>query len=150
MIMPGPLRGSTMLFGQVGSVYLVVHSEMPPSDADWDAWLQEMAREASMLHAMLIYTEGGGPDARQRRRTAEMWRRHPRIPPIAVVTTSPIARAMITALNYFLSKPIRGYTPSEVEEALGEHLKVPVEEHANVRRAVYWALDALRTTTNSP
>jgi hypothetical protein len=137
-------RGSTMRYGRVGSIYVVVHGALPPSNVDWEGWLDHVNREVPMFTGMLVYTEGGGPDAGQRRKTAEMWARQARMPAIAVVTRSSVVRLMVTALNYFLSRPIRGYAPGEIGEALSEHLKVAPGDREEILVAVAVALRSLQ------
>lgn len=146
MATPSTFRGSTMWFGRVGSIYLVVHPEQAPSSLDWDEWLKDIEREAPSIDGVLVYTEGGGPDARQRKLTAEMWERRGYMPPVALVSGSPLVRVIVTALNYFLSNPIRAYPPSDLEAALALHLKVPRVEHTEIRRAISSALGRLQTS----
>jgi hypothetical protein len=137
-------RGSTMRYGRVGSIYVVVHGALPPSNVDWEGWLDHVSREVPMFTGMLVHTEGGGPDAGQRQKTAEMWARHARMPSIAVVTRSPVVRLMVTALNYFLSRPIRAYAPAAIDEALSEHLKVAPGDREEIRLAIGVAMRSLQ------
>jgi len=144
-----PLRGSTMQFGRVGSIYVCVHPSTPPSSGEWDTWLEDVEREVPTLSGALVYTEGGGPDARQRKETAAMWNRQARSLPIAVVTKSPVVRGMLTALNFFLSRPLRGYAPEQLDEALTEYLKVAPEQQAELRRVVAAALANLHVAARA-
>src|SRR5262245_24711433 len=112
------LHGQSMFYGRVGDVYVCLHPATPPSKADWDDWMVDMEREAPTVRGLLVWTEGGGPDAGQRKRTAEMWNRMKKMPPIAIVTGAAVVRTMITALNFFMSRPMKGFAPTEIDRAL--------------------------------
>src|SRR5690349_230705 len=130
---PELLRGSTMKFGRVGRAYVCIHPDLAPSDADWKALMADVEQQARQISGLFVYAaEGGGPNAVHRKQIIEMWARVGRPPPIAVVASSPAVRAMITAINYFLPRPIREFSLDAMGEAL-EYVGVPPSEHPLLR-----------------
>ena len=130
------LHGSTMSFGRVGRTYVCVHWTLAPSDADWKAFIADIESQAALIAGLFVYSlDGAGPNAMQRKQVAEMWARVGRPPAIAVVTKSPAVQAMITALNYFLARPIQRFSPEAVDTAL-DFVRVPDPERAVIRALI--------------
>ena len=98
---------------QYGRFNVAAHSDAPPPDDEWDAVL-EMYRTQRSLR-VLVYTESGAPTAAQRVRLNAVLKG--REFAVAVLTSSPLARAAGAALRWFRPE-IRIFSPGELEAAL--------------------------------
>ena len=117
----------------VRDVVIYVHGAVAPSDTEWEAVL-DVYRQAAFPSRLrtLVYTEGGAPNPKQRARlSAEAFAGKA---PIAVLTTSALARAAGIALGWFNPR-IRIYGPGQIDRAL-DHLLVPTEDRGAVREAL--------------
>jgi len=123
-------------FGKSGQTLVVVHSAETPTDAEWDAWVERMAQRD--YKNILISSLGGGPNARQRRKTNKFWQ-NTQIPRFALVTTSRFVLAVVKAFNWFLDDQLKPFPPSQMREAL-DYIEVPESE----RDALILATDTLR------
>ena len=103
----------------VGGYFVCVHSNLAPSVPEWTEVLRAL-REHRDLGSLriLVYTEGGAPNAAQRADLSALLAS--RNVPIAVITTSVIARAAGTALTW-LNPGFRVFPPTDFDKAL-EHL----------------------------
>ena len=102
---------------------VVVHSEQPPSDADWNTSLDEFASKP-LVTRVLVYTAGGVPNTQQRvRLTAELTSRNALI---AVLTESALGRAVGIALRIFRPE-IRTFGPDELAQAFDYLAATPSE-----------------------
>jgi hypothetical protein len=137
------LKGRTMKYAQVGRTYVTFHGAVEPSKNDWNDWLADLEKNAPNLDGVFVFTGGGGPNALQRKQTINMWSRQARVPPIAVVFTNPVVRTMATAMNYFMSRPIRMFSPAEIDDALEKYLALSPADLSAVRAlmpaALAWA-----------
>lgn len=106
-----------LVYERTGSLYVAVHGLMPPSDADWDRYLQEVERTASQTHGYVVYSAGAAPSSEQRRRLYEVWRRVVRPPPVAVVSSAPAARMAAKGYNLLSDHPLRMLLPHDLEDA---------------------------------
>lgn len=100
------------------------HDNLHPTDREWDALLP-LIRGAS---GALVYTTGGGPSSTQRKRAAEHGLTALRS---AVLTTSTIARGVVTAFAWIGATDTRAFTPDQIDEALA-FLKVSPAERSEV------------------
>src|SRR5687767_3375736 len=94
------IRSDTMVVGFVGRYVVFVHGKAAPGDDEWEQSLSfyREAPDARQVRA-LVYTEGGAPNAAQRAKLNAVL--GGRKLPIAVLTTSSIARAAGTAISWF-------------------------------------------------
>jgi hypothetical protein len=114
--------------------YLVfVHAEHPPEDEEWTEMLA-LFRKAFDIRRLkvLVYTAGGAPNARQRAQLNQVLE-HIR-PPVAVVTTSMVARAAGTAIAWF-TPTLRVFSPDDSERAF-DHIDATELERKLLRRAL--------------
>ncbi len=125
-----------MLCTIVDGVAIGVHTEAPPSDAEWAAWF-DMCHGAETLRGALVVTDGGGPNASQRARIMTEGR-HVASLPRAVVTRSVAARCIVTAIGWF-GKDIRAFAPTGLQEAMS-YLGIDTE----ARHRVVYELASLR------
>jgi hypothetical protein len=102
----------------VGHTLVVVHGVRHPSDGDWAIYLDTLRQNWAEIRAQLIVTDGGSPTSAQRKASLEIaagqW---DRTPPTAVVTSSILARGVVTALSWFMKDRIRAFAQAELDEA---------------------------------
>jgi hypothetical protein len=95
----------TMLFGECGGVLLCVHNSEPPRPDEWDAYVEYCVRLPTTCNKTLVVTEGGGPDAAQRRALHERYLAKQKAENkeylVAVMTDSALVRGIVKALNWF-------------------------------------------------
>jgi hypothetical protein len=106
-----------MSFRFVEHILVEVHLAADPSDAEWDAFLDTGNdwMKGGELHGCLVLTEGGSPNAKQRKKMVDI----PGVTekPVAVVTHSLVARGAVTALSW-LGHKIRSFAPDELDDAM--------------------------------
>ena len=109
----------TLSMTKLRGLYLVVHPRISPSDSDWDALisfhgkdLRAMPRDHEVK--VLVYSEGGGPNAAQRRRMIQFL--EARRSTTAVLTASTAVRAIVTAFSWFRTD-IRAFAPHDIAGA---------------------------------
>ena len=109
----------TIAFTEVDELLILCYLRDSPSDAEWSVWLE---RSKPMKHrALLISTEGGAPNARQRARVAtEIGQGVAQRPPVALLTDSLVIRSVMTAFSWVLGSahPIRAFPREGVDTAL--------------------------------
>lgn len=117
----GPMTNvAVQLVGRVG---VAVNNATSPSADDWDAYLA-MAGEGMKLAGglarfkQLVVTDGGGPNAAQRKATMDLASRYgdPSTMKIAAVSNNIGVRGMVTAFNW-VGAPIRAFSPTQLGEA---------------------------------
>lgn len=118
---------------QVGDTHIVcaLHSKRSPSDAEWDEYLghvrdaRELTRGGISAVNAVVVTDGGAPDAAQRKRLADVVRGWE--PLAAVISESLLVRGVVTALAW-LGMSVRFFPVNEVSAALS-WAAVPESEH---------------------
>jgi hypothetical protein len=120
---------------------IIVHDDKTPSASDWQRWLEACLETRDQLHGLLVYSQGGGPDAGQRSQLLEIIKDGRVKYPTAILTPSTLMRAMITALNWFLPSAARAevFAPTQLERAF-DHLRVPEATRAALRSGLGRAL----------
>jgi hypothetical protein len=98
------------------------HTDRPPTDAEWRRVLDEYRRRHSAMDSVrvLVYAEGGAPNARQRAALNEITVGTKLR--VAILTSSPISRAVGTAMSWF-NHLFRVFGAQDLERALN-HLQV--------------------------
>lgn len=117
----------------IDRLFLVAYGTRNPTNAEWDAYLDLVDRHGVTRTQQLIYTDGGEPNAHQRRELNELLRG--RQVPVAVVSTSVRVRGTVTLLSWFNHK-IRAFPPSAVKDALA-YLEIPEMRHKMIELELY-------------
>ena len=101
-----------MLFEFDNGLLLTVHGEGAPTDSEWNAYADCAIRNAASTRCIIILSEGGGPNAKQRQRIARA--DAVKTLPTLVMSTSSLVRGMVTALGW-LGKSIKACAPADAE-----------------------------------
>ncbi len=114
----------------------MVHGSVPPTNADWEAYLDALEAMRSKTDAiedagLLVVTDGSNPSASQRE---AMNRRFPIKIRVAVVTASVVARGAVTIFSWF-NPLIRAFTPTDFGDAL-KYLGVDPSRYVEIRGRV--------------
>lgn len=127
-------------FGKVDELMVIVHNKLPPSDDEWNAWLEFNLRHVSPGTSLkcLVVTEGGAPTATQRLTMNEKLTAHfggnANAFRGAIVTASSFVRGVVTALSWF-NPGYCAFSPAHMNDAL-VYLEVPEQFHEEVRSLV--------------
>lgn len=120
-----------MAYARCGSHVLLVHGEQTPSDAEWAAYLADLARWIGDQAGLLIFTDGGGPTSAQRRALREVVQAADGADtPTAVVSSNRLVRGIVIAISLFAPR-IRVFTPEALGAALA-HVGVTPDERDEV------------------
>jgi len=119
-----------MAFKVIDRLFLVAYGTEDPSDAEWAIYLRDIERHGIERTLQLIYTEGSGPSATQRRDLKELL--DGRAVPVAVMSSSAAVRGMVTAMSWFNTK-IRAFAPADLGEALA-YLEIPTSRAELIER----------------
>ena len=123
-------------FTRVGNISVVVHSGVNPLPVEWDSMIADMQTFRATMKGILVYTEGGSPNATQRKQLRDVLSPETREPALTTVfTTSVVARMAVTAFNLFFGNRMRAIDPSAYEEGL-THLGVPKKEWPALMKAL--------------
>jgi hypothetical protein len=113
----------TMLFRFVDGVLVGAHNARNPTVDEWRRHCEVIERLRHETRGVLIYTEGGGPDSKQRELLYLALLGLPP-PPTAILTASAFVRGIITSLNWFFKgQQLAAFAPSNFDGAL-RHLEV--------------------------
>jgi hypothetical protein len=123
----------TMVFGVIGDVYICMHRPgVKPSASDWTAFVKDLEIKAKNYRVGLTYASNVGPSSLQRQELADMWERVGDVFPCVVLTDDLLVRGIITAINWFLSKPLRGMSTQEIDAAC-DYLMIRRGDRAPIR-----------------
>jgi hypothetical protein len=119
-----PELAMTTLVQREFMVILWLHTQVNPPETEWNAAVSRLfqLRDARHLTAelmrQLIITDGGAPNAVQRKHLIEFYSGAPsKMGVITTVLSNPIKRGVATALSW-LNPAIRFYEPPEMARAL--------------------------------
>ena len=120
----------SMVHHYADDVFVLVHNKQSPKDAEWDAYIDDLKRQASRADCIktLVFTEGGNPDGYQRKRLNDVLAGRPTL--AAVMTHSFLARAVVGTLAVFNPR-IRAFSPDDAGLALA-YLKIPMSQYGAV------------------
>jgi hypothetical protein len=126
----------TMNLELVGPTLITTLGRHAPSDGDCRQWLAVISEHVRVATGVVVYTQGGLPNGRQRRSIALMRRvLTPHFPPIAVVSPLLTVRAVVTILACAHDERVRAFEPAVFNEAL-RYLGAPVADTQRIRDAV--------------
>ena len=116
-------------FAAHGRVFLLVHGTDAPSDAAWERYVEALMRADRKDGALkiLVFTEGGSPNAGQRARLETTTRKGDLT---AVVSGAAFPR-FVVSLIALMNRGIRSFAPADVAGAL-DFLGLSQEERAAV------------------
>jgi hypothetical protein len=114
------------------TVALCVHSTEPVPQPEWDAMIAQLTRRAadpafdSEHLRMLVISDGGAPDARQRAQLADIWAgRASKLAIVVPAMSKPEKQGVITALGW-LNPAVGLFNPPLMLDAL-RHLDIEDE-----------------------
>jgi hypothetical protein len=119
-----------------GRVIVVAHTAAAPSLEEWSGYAREVEALLSRSNPddvrTVVFTDGGGPDAEQRRKLTEV--RGWNVVRVAVVTQSLAVRGIVTAFSWFNPR-IKAFLPVAVGAAF-RYLGLSPDEESKVWAAV--------------
>jgi hypothetical protein len=109
-----------MAWSTYGDLLLLAHDEHRPTDDEWRSWLRAYETRSPRIRGVLVRSLGGGPSSSQRKELVEAMEAQTIRTPTAILTSSAIARGVLTALSWFLSaeRLPRTFTLDDVVAAL--------------------------------
>jgi len=136
-----------MVFELTSGGYLViVHTFQEPSKEAWDRYVALCKEKKSEIRGFAVFTQGGGPDAKQRATAGEIWMDDlGKLPPTTVMTSSRLVRGIVTAMNWAGAKNVRAFPPHQTHDGL-RHLGVPNEHVGEVLFCANRLLKQLNST----
>jgi hypothetical protein len=117
-----------------GSVFVIVHGPKSPTDAEYRATVQAYGKHLGRFRSILIHSDGGAPNPAQRKQTTDFWEGKS-LPRTAIMTSSSIARGVMTALNWFFPQKLKAVKDGDFRTAF-EFLEVPFAEWAPAEQTV--------------
>jgi hypothetical protein len=91
----------TMAFKNCGSVLLCVHGDEDPQPVEWLAYVNYCLELPASCNKALVVTDGGGPNAAQRKLLQDRYLARHREYRVAVTTDSTVVRRIVKALHWF-------------------------------------------------
>jgi hypothetical protein len=124
----------TIDFRSFERLMVVRDSRDTPSDADWDAFLDGLDRYRTEFDTLrvVVFTEGGGPNADQRKRLKHTLGGASF--PVAVITESVKVRFIATSIA-LINRYLCSYAPEEVHKAY-DFLKLDARDRRRVDEAL--------------
>lgn len=110
-----------IVFKVIDRLFLVAYGTSDPTKEEWAGYLEEVERHGTDRTMHLVFTNGGGPNAGQRRKLEKLL--GGRIVPVAVISDSASVRAMVTAMSW-VNGEIRVFPPTGMYDALS-YLEIP-------------------------
>lgn len=113
-------------------IVVALHTEMPPSEAEWRTWIALLRSRAEAVHwdlslvGNLVITDGGGPDREQRMLIDMLVSQSSRPPHVAIVTDSLLVRTIVRGLSVF-NPNVQVFAPVSFDAALAFLGIEPVE-----------------------
>jgi hypothetical protein len=118
----------SLAFRFVSDVLLVLRENaQTPRDQDWDDFLRVLVENRQNFHKLkiLVRTEGGGPNALQRKRLQQALDGRP--VRVAVVTNSVPVRFIVSSIA-LLNRAIRSFANHEIDAAYAHLSMTPAEQ----------------------
>lgn len=109
----------TMDYRAMNGVVLCVHKDAPPTDAEWDGFVELCAKHLNGRG--IVWTNKGGPSPKQRTQLNERIKGGPLR--TAVCSGATIVRGVVTAFSWF-NPLIKAFAKTEFDAAI-EHVGIP-------------------------
>lgn len=111
----------TMAYTAVDRTLVVVYGHEDPTESEWNAYLAFVLAHGVEGTMQLVVTDGGEPSRAQADRLRVLL--GGRRVPVAVLTSSPRVRLLVTALSW-VNRGIRAFPRSGLREAIA-YLEIP-------------------------
>lgn len=121
-----------MTFATVGNVVIALHTSSAPTDEEWTEYTRAVKAMDITKVKPLAFSDGGGPDSKQRKQLNDVLASRPGR--AALVTSSTLARSVVTALSWF-NPLVKAFAPDEVAQAF-DYLQLDSSEVQAVRGAI--------------
>ncbi|WP_437965376.1 hypothetical protein WMF04_37940 [Sorangium sp. So ce260] len=122
----------TMMFDTTEQVLIAVHGREPPSDEEWDSYMQAAGALPPTCTKTLVVTAGGGPNAKQRASINDFVSKNTLT--VAICTDALLVRQIGTALSWFNPR-VKAFRGNDLSAAL-RYLDVTGPEAALVHQKV--------------
>jgi hypothetical protein len=109
----------SLAFGKIGGCIVFVGGKRPYDDGEWEAYVKFIKGEfiPGSKPICLVHADSAGPTAEQRQIVNEVIGPVKKEVKAAVMTSSQIARGIVTAMSWMY--PVyRAFSPSQVDEAI--------------------------------
>lgn len=122
-----------------------LHTTQPPDEEGWREYSQQLlalilqAPDDSSKGRRLVFTDGGSPNLVQRAEINKIL--SGRAMKVAIISSSPAAQGVVTALNWY-NPLIRLFSPGQLVEAW-QHLGVTESARPFIRRELQLLLSAV-------
>lgn len=140
------VRAATFRARAIRSYRIFVHRSLAPQDDEWEKVLDLFRDQDVKNIRTLVYTDGGAPNAAQRRRLMAVFGEAK--PRIAILTSSAIARAAGTALSWF-NPQFRIFGPEDLDGAF-HHLGASADDRVVLKKNLMELRAELREVSASP
>jgi hypothetical protein len=115
-----------------GVIMITVHTKTTPSDEDWDAYLEDVKKQATGIRGVLVYSESAGPTAPQRARISELYKALNIKLRTAIMSGSRLVRGVVTAMSWTLADDIKSFSTTEFDKAV-EYLELSEDERLRAK-----------------
>lgn len=122
----------TIAYKVIDRLFLVAYGTEDPTDGEWFGYIEEIKRHGVDRTMQLVCTEGGGPNATQRRYLEEALAG--RTVPVAVLSSSVSVRGMVSAMSW-VNREIRAFPPAGLLDALA-YLEIPASRADLIEREI--------------
>jgi hypothetical protein len=116
------------------NLVIAVHTSVAPSREEWAAWMKLVNAVNTDDLRLLVFSDGGGPEAGQRGEFVEVVKRGR--PLIAVMTSAVKARAAVTAVSWFVPTIKHFAVSAEGFDGAAKHLGLPDDVATRMRAKV--------------
>lgn len=118
----------TMAYKFLGDLVIMVHSKANPLDTELCAYFDELRTKDVSSIRVLVFTDGGGLSASQRKELNEVLNGRQQM--CAVISNDNLVRGVVTALSWF-NRGIKSFPTNATKDAF-TYLRIPEREHEKV------------------
>jgi hypothetical protein len=124
----------SLAFGKTDQCVVLINGRHPLSDPEWKAYLDfvRLAVEREGIYRILVWTAGAGPTSKQRHQGFEIFKSYAGTLRAAVLSNSPSARGILSAMSWFVKLQYRVFAPHDMDAALA-YLEVPLADTKEVK-----------------